>query len=169
MLLDAVEVHGEEQIRRGLEQVQLLLQQERIGAQRDELLARDDAFDDLADIAVDQRLAAGNRHHRRAAFIDGIEALLYRQTPIQDRVRIVDLAAAEAGEIAAEQGLQHQHQRVAFAPAELLLEQICANAHFLQKRKPHVITFLVCGRKVVRTLPPVLRASGTRCFLAGRP
>ena len=76
MLLDAVEMHREEQIGRRLEQMQLLLQKQRIGAQRDELLARDDAFDDLADLFVDQRLAAGDRDHRRAAFVDRVEAFL---------------------------------------------------------------------------------------------
>ena len=131
VLLDAVEMDREEQIRRRLEQMQLLLQQQRVGAERDELLARDDAFDDLADLLVDQRLAAGNRDHRRAALVDGVEAFLHRQPPVEDRVRIVDLAAAEAGEIAAEQRLEHQHQRVALATHELLLEQICADAHFL--------------------------------------
>ena len=115
MLLEAVEMHGEEQIGRRLEQVQLLLQQQRVGAQRDELLARHDAFDDLADLLVDQRLAAGDRHHRRAAFVDRVEAFLHRQALVQDRVRIIDLAAADAGEIAAEQRLQHQHERIALA------------------------------------------------------
>src|SRR5262249_16554284 len=50
MMLETVEMHGEEQVGRGLEQVQLLLEQERVGAQGDELLARHDAFDDLADL-----------------------------------------------------------------------------------------------------------------------
>ena len=76
MLLDAVEMHREEQIRRRLEQMQLLLQKQRIGAQRDEFLARDDAFDDLADLLVDQRLAARDGDHRRAALVDGVEAFL---------------------------------------------------------------------------------------------
>ncbi len=137
--------YSAEQIGRGFKQVQLFLQQESIGAQRDELLARNDAFDDLADVAMDERLAARDRHHRRTALIDGVKAFLHRQAPVQDRIRVVNLAATETGEIATEQGLQHQHQRISLAPAELLLEQICADAHFLQKRNPHVITFLFAG------------------------
>ena len=77
--------------------MQLLLEQQRVGAKRDELLAGDDAFDDLTDLAMDQRLAAGYSHHRRAAFVDRVEAVLDRQTLVEDRVRIIDLAAADAG------------------------------------------------------------------------
>src|SRR5664280_1667022 len=102
--------------------MQLLLEQQRVGAKRDKLLTRDDAFDDLTDLAMDERLTAGNSHHRRAAFVDRVEALLDRQTLVQDRVRIIDLAAADAGEIAAEQRLQHQNERIAFATHDPLLE-----------------------------------------------
>ena len=129
-------MHREEQIGRRLEQVELLLEQQRVGAQRDEFLARHDALDDLADLLVDQRLAAGDRDHRRAALVDRVEALLHRQALVEDRVRIVDLAAADAGEIAAEQRLQHQHQRIALAAPQLLLEQIGADAHFLDETEP---------------------------------
>ena len=131
MLLDAVEMHREEQIGRRLEQMQLLFQQQRVGAERDELLARDDAFDDLADLLVDQRLAARDRHHRRAAFVDRVEAFLHRQPLVEDRVRIIDLAAADAGEIAAEQRLEHQHQRIALAPRQALLHDVGTDSRHL--------------------------------------
>ena len=137
MLAQPVEVDGEEQIGRGLEQMQLLLEQQRVGAERDELLLGHDALDDLADLAVDQRLAARDRHHGRAAFVDRVEAFLDRQPAIEDRIRIVDLAAADAGEIAAEQRLQHQHERIAFAAQQLLLEDVGADAHFLEERDSH--------------------------------
>ena len=141
MLLDAVEMDREEQVGRGLEQCELLLQQQRVGAQRDELLARHDALDDLADVLVDQRLAARDRHHRRAALVDRVEAFLHREAAIEDRIRIIDLAAAGAGEVAAEQRLQHQHERIALPPHELLLHEIRANLHFLEKRNGHPATF----------------------------
>ena len=130
VLLDAVEMHREEQIGRRLELAELLFQQQRVGAERDELLARHDALDDLADVLVDQRLAARDRDHRRAALVDRVEAFLHRQAPVEDRIRIVDLAAARAGEIAAEQRLQHQHERIALAAEELLLQEVGADLHF---------------------------------------
>ena len=43
----AVHVDGEGQVLAGLEQVELLFQQQRVGAEVDVLLARDQAFDDL--------------------------------------------------------------------------------------------------------------------------
>src|SRR5712675_897560 len=102
MLLDAVDVDGEEQIGRGLELAELLFEQQRIGAERDELLARHDAFYDRADVLVDQRLAARDRDHRGAALVDRVETFLDREAPVQDRIRIIDLAAAGACKIAEE-------------------------------------------------------------------
>ena len=46
---------------------------------------------------------------------------------------IIDLAAADAGEIAAEQRLQHQHERIALAAHDPLLEEVGADAYFLEK------------------------------------
>ena len=137
MLLQAVEMHREKQIRRRFEQMEFLLQQKRVGAQRHEFLARHQAAHDLADLLVDQRLAAGNRHHRRAAFVGGIPAFLRRHTAIEDRVGIVDLAAADACEVAAKQRLKHQHQRITLPAEQLLLHQIAADTHFLEERYCH--------------------------------
>jgi hypothetical protein len=104
--------------------MQLLLQEQRIGAQRDEFLARDDALDDLADFLVDQRFAARNGDHRRAALVDGVETLLHRQALVQDSVGIIDLAATDAGEIAAEQRFQHEHERVTLASGKPLPQDV---------------------------------------------
>src|SRR6266702_7236547 len=141
MVLQPVEMDGEEQIGRGLEQIELLLEQQCVGAERDELLARHEAAHDLADLLVDQRLAAGNRYHRRAALVSRVPALLRGHAAVEDRIRIIDLAAADAGEVAAEQRLQHQHERIAFAAKHFLLEQIAADTHFLEEGDSHY-TFL---------------------------
>ena len=50
--------------------MQLLLQQQRVGAERDELLRATMPFTISPISLVDQRLAAGDRHHRRAALVD---------------------------------------------------------------------------------------------------
>src|SRR5437763_9597073 len=134
-------MHGEKQVRRRLEQIELLFQQQRVGAQRDELLARDQTAHDLPDLLVDQRLAARYRHHRRATLVGGIPALLRRHAAIEDRVRIVDFSAADACEVAAEQRLEHQHQRVAFPAQPLLLDEIAADTHFLEERYCHYFSF----------------------------
>ena len=65
------------------------------------------------DLAMQQRLAARDHDHRRAAFLDRFEAFIDAQALIEDRVGVVDLAAAGAGEIATEQRLEHQHERIA--------------------------------------------------------
>ena len=92
---------------------------------------------DLRQLLVDQRLAAGDRHDRRAAFLGGVERVLDRDALVQDLVRIVDLAAAGACEIAAEQRLQHQHERIAFAARQMLADDVAADLGDLPYRNSH--------------------------------
>ena len=87
--------------------------------------------DDLLDLAVQQRLAAGDRHHRGAALVDRLEALRDDEALVQDLVGIIDLAAAGAGQIAAEQRLEHEHERIALDAGEVLLRDIGADADLL--------------------------------------
>ena len=117
--------------------MKLFLEQQCVRAQRQELLTRDDAGDDLADLLMDERLAAGNRHHRSATFVDGVEAFLHAQSLVENRRGIVDLAAAGAGEVATEKRLQHQHERIALYAAQLLLENVGTDFQFLVKRNAH--------------------------------
>jgi hypothetical protein len=91
----------------------------------------DDAGRDLLDLAVEQRLAAGDRHDGRAALVHRLETGLDREALIKDRIGVVDLAATHAGEIAAEQRLEHEHQRIALDALEPLLGEIRADADLL--------------------------------------
>ncbi|MNT18286.1 hypothetical protein D3C72_1534770 [compost metagenome] len=147
----AVEVDRPHEVRARLVLVDLLLQQQRVGAQVDKALAGDDAAHDLGHVLVQQRLAAGDGHHGRAALVHGLQAFRHGQALVQDGVRIVDLAAAGAGEVAAEQGFQHQGERIALLPGEVLASNIGANAGDLQKRN---------GQGV---LPVRVRRCGSAC------
>ena len=137
VLAVAIEMHGPGEERVGLEQVDLLFKQQRVGAQVDELLARDDALDDLLDLAVQQRLAAGDHDDRRAAFVDRFEAFRDAEALVQDRVGVIDLAAAGAGQVAAEQRLQHQHERVASDAAQMLPHDVGADTDLLVQWDGH--------------------------------
>src|SRR5262245_19403071 len=138
--------------------MQLLLQQQGVRAKRNELLLGDETPDDIADLAVDQRLAAGDGHHRRAALVSGIEALFDGEPPIENWIGIVDLAATDASQIATKQRLQHEDKWITFAPQELLLEDVSANAHFLEKRLSHSLYVPVCR------LNGLINASARRKF-----
>ena len=120
----AVQVHvpGEERV--GLVLVHLLLEQQRVRAEIDELLALQDLGDDLGHLLVQQRLAAGDGDHGGAALVHGLQGVGHGQALVQDLGRVVDLAAAGAGQVAAEQRLQHQHERVALAPRQMLLDDV---------------------------------------------
>ena len=133
-LLVAVEMHrpGEEGARLVL--VELLVHQQRIGAEVDEFLAARRCRDDFRQLLVQQRLAAGDRHDRRAALVDGAQCILDGHVLVQDRIRIVDLAAARASQIAPEQRLQHQHQRIALAAGQSLANDVATDKQLLKKR-----------------------------------
>ena len=154
--LVAVEMDRPGEIRMRLVLVDLLGQQQRVGAQDHELVARDEALDDLRHLAMEQRLAAGDRHGRRAAFVDRFHALVIDEALVQDLVGIIDLAAAGAGQIAAEQRLQHQHQRIALAPHQVLLDDIGADARRLLERNTH------CYSPFARAASPAAAGSGSQ-------
>ena len=95
--------------------------------------------DDVADVAVQQRLAASENHDRGAAFVDRVKAFGDAEPLIEDRIGIVDLAAAGAGEIAAEQRFEHQHQRIALDPAQMTPENIGPDMDGLAQWNGHAI------------------------------
>ncbi len=64
------------------------------------------------------------RDHGRAALFNGGEALLGRELLFEDVRRILHLAAAGAGQVAAEERLEHQHKRIALVAGEALLEHV---------------------------------------------
>src|ERR1700733_7790626 len=140
-----VEVNREGQVRRRLVLVDVLREQDRIGAQIYEFLARDDARDDLRHLLVDQRLAAGNGDHRRAALVDRLERILDAHALLQDLLRIVDLAASRAGEIALEQGFQHEHQGEALYATKLPPGQVFGHPINLQERNCHALCYRAAG------------------------
>ena len=84
------------------------------------LRALDQLGGDHVDVGVDQRLAAGDRDHRRAALLDRGDRVLDRHPPAQQLVGLLDLAAARAREVALVQRLELDQQREALPPGELL-------------------------------------------------
>ena len=89
--------------------------------------------DDFRQLLVQQRFAAGDRHDRRTAFVDRVQGVFDRHVLVQDRIGIVDLAAAGASEVAPEQRLKHQHQRVALAAGQTLANDVATDIQFLKK------------------------------------
>ena len=118
-----VHVYADAQVPRGRQQpsLELLLQEERVRAEIHVLFARDEFRHERADVRVHERLAAGNADDGGAALLDRLQALLHGQVFLEDLGRILDLAAAGAGEVAAEKRLEHQHQWVALSAFKPLL------------------------------------------------
>ena len=107
----------QEKYRDGVKRSMLALQQHGVGAQVDVDLAPHELGDHLVDVGVQQRLAAGDRHHRRAALLDRADDVLDRQPLAQDVGRVLDLPAARAREVAREQRLDLDDERVVLAAA----------------------------------------------------
>ncbi len=136
----AVDVDRKREILARRKEVQLLLQQKRVRAHVNVFLARDEPGNDLRHLRVQQRLAAGDRNHRGAALFDCLEALFRREFGLEDVRGILNLSAARTGEVAAEQRLEHQHERIPFAPAELLLQNISCNRPGLRDWDCHPVS-----------------------------
>ncbi len=130
-LLQAVDVHDPGEVGRRLELVQLLGQQQRVGAEEDELLPLDQLGDDHVDLRVHQRLAAGDGDHRGAALLDGADRLLDRHPLLEDGVRLLDLAAAGALQVAGEQRLELDQERELLIASQLLAHQVGPDAQGL--------------------------------------
>ena len=134
-----VEVNREGQEFGRFEKIEFLFEQQRIGAQIYVFFAFDEFLDDLAHFLVQQWFATGNRDHRRAAFLDRLDTFGDRHAAVQNFVGIIDLAAAGAGEVAAEQGLQHQDQGIAVLSFQTLLEYVAADGNRLTYWNTHGI------------------------------
>src|SRR5262249_13412993 len=119
-LLQAVEVDVEEEAPAGAKLPQPLLDEHTVGAEVDVLFAAQDGRDELADLGVDQRLAAANADDGRAALVHRGQALGDGQL-LLDRLRVfADAAAAGAGQVAGVQWLEHQNQGEALRAGDLL-------------------------------------------------
>ncbi len=118
-LAHAVEVDDERQLVVRLEDVEVLLEPQRVRAEVDRLVQLEEAIDDVLDPLEDERLAAADRDDRRRALHAGVDALLDRQ-PRLVRLVLADLPAADAGDVARERRLEHQDERIALALALLL-------------------------------------------------
>jgi len=139
MLLLAIHVDRKGEVLAGLEKVQLLLEQQRVRAQVDVLFAGHQTTDDLVDARVHQRFSARDGDGGHAALFHGAEALFGRQLTLQNMTGILDLPAAGARQVAAIERLQHEHQRVALAALQLLLEDITGDGPHLRRGNGHIL------------------------------
>ena len=146
--LQPVDVHHPGEVAVRGELVQVLGQQQRVGAQEDDLLAAEQLPHDLVDLRVHQRFAAGDRDHRGAALLDRGHRLLDRHALLEQRRRLGDLSAARALEVAGEQRLQLDEERELVVAAQLLLDEIGAEPHGLAQRHGHRSAHLLGQREL---------------------
>ena len=132
-----VHVHAEAEVLARLELVELALEQDGVGAEVDESPPVDQRAGDVGDLRMQQRLPSGDADDGGAALVGSAHALRDRELAAEELYGILDFSAASAGEIAAEERFQHQHQRVALSPGEALLQEVSAHRHHLPCRNCH--------------------------------
>jgi hypothetical protein len=86
---------------------------------------------------MEERLSPRDRHHRRPTLIDRLEALLRREVRAENLRRMLDLSAAATGEIAPEEGLEHEHERVAMIATPPFAEYMPYDGDHLPDRNAH--------------------------------
>src|SRR5690348_14265225 len=133
-------MHGKRQVLAGSELVNSLLKQQRIRAQVDVLLARHQPGNNLVNLRMQQRLTTRNRHRRRSAFFHRLEAFLRCELHLQHVTGILDLSAARTRQIAAEERLQHEDERVALAALHLLFQDVGCYGPGLRNRYGHAFS-----------------------------
>ena len=142
--LQAIHVNCPREVRARLEIGELALQEDRIGTQIHEALALDQLRGDHVYLRVNQRLAAGDRDHRRTALLNRTDRLLDRHALAQHMLGLLDLAAAGARQVALEQRLELHDQRKLLAAGQALTRQIPTHPRALPYRNRHLGTSLVC-------------------------
>jgi hypothetical protein len=134
-------MHGERKVPGRSEAVEVLLQLDSIGTQIDKLASIRQAIDNLLDLRMKQWLTAGNRDNRRTTLFDRCKALCRRQLPAQNMSRMLNLPTTRTCQIASQQWLEHEHQRIPFHPAQTLSDDVPRNRPGLGKRNGHEIPF----------------------------
>src|SRR5207237_8020389 len=96
---ETVQVYVEEQPRRRFEFMKPLANEHSVRAEIDMFPASDDLLDEASQFGIDERLAAADGNDRRAAPIQGIEALFDGEL-FADRIRVLaEPPATDAREI----------------------------------------------------------------------
>ena len=137
VLAEPVHVDAEGQVLRGREQAELFLEEDGIRAEIDVLPALHQLGHEPVDVGIHQWLAARNAHHRGTALLYSLDALLHGEVLLEYLGGVLDLAAARAGEVAAEERLEHEDERIPLSSSELLLDHIGSDRQHLRHRNAH--------------------------------
>ena len=107
-----------------LKEVEFAFEEKGVGAEIDVFFAGDESLDDFIDLGMDEGFAAGDGNHGGTALVRGRPALFRSEAFAENVIRVLDFAAPGAGEVATEEGLEHENERVAFVSAQFLPENV---------------------------------------------
>ena len=104
--------------------------------------AAHELFDDAGDVGMQQRFAAGDRHHRGPALLDRANDVVDGQPLAQDVGRVLDLAAPRARQVACEQRLDLDDQGVVLVLLHLVADQVGSDSEVLSHGNWHLAHLL---------------------------
>jgi hypothetical protein len=117
-----VDAEGEELC--GFKEIEFTFEEQGVRAEINILFAGDEAFHDFVDLRMDERFPAGDGDHGGAAFVRGRPALLGGEALIENVIGVLDFSATSAGQIATEEGLEHEHEGVPLVAAQFLSQNV---------------------------------------------
>ena len=123
-LLHAVQMNNETEIFGGRNLVHHSFHEQSVRAHIHELLGVGDTVDDLVNLRMQGRLAAGNRHDGRSRLLHRREAMFHAHHAVQHGFVLSYPATALTSKIALLQRLKHSHQGEPFASGHLLFEDV---------------------------------------------
>jgi hypothetical protein len=108
-----------------------------IGTKVDKLLLIDEGGGDPWHLFVHEWLASRDGYDGRTTFLGCRKAFFGAETSVENFFWIVDLSTSGTAQVAAKQGLKHQHQRIPFSSVNLLVDDITCERKLLNERYPH--------------------------------
>jgi len=130
VFLEAIEVDGEGEVFGGLVLVEVFFEEECVGAEVDIFFLFDEFFYDEVHFGMEHGFAAEYGDDWCATFFDCFHALVEGEFLFEYVCGVLDFAASGAGEIAAEDGFEHEDEWVVFSSFESLFYDIgCDGVH----------------------------------------
>ena len=117
--------------------LQLLPHEHAVRADIDDAALREQPGHQFLDLGIDQRFAAANRNHRRAALLRGRQAILEGHHVLEAGGILANAATAGAGQIAGVERFELQHQGKPGRAQDLVLDDVTGDLDRQRERESH--------------------------------
>ncbi len=110
-----------------------------VGADINDAALRQEAGDQFLELGVNQRFAAADRHHRRVAFLRGLQAILQAHHVLEVGGILADAPTAGAGQIAGVERFKLQHQRKLRRAEQFVFNYVPGDLRRQREGESHIV------------------------------